>query len=88
MLSRDELMEKMGDVRDALFDALGRHEAETHGGLACWPARASAVAFVAHCLGVMNNTLLWDEVGKMLDTYDAGCNDRCHPQVGGGPERG
>ncbi len=71
MLERDEMTEALGDIRDRLCIIMAQHEVETHDGRPCWGNRASAIAHLAHCLGIRGSS--WDYAKVLLDEYDAAC---------------
>ena len=74
MLSRSEMQIAMAEVRDAMIKVIERQERESHEGKPCSGNRASAIAYMAHSIGVRHSC--WDLAGVLLDQYDAACNDR------------
>jgi hypothetical protein len=59
-LHKDE-MKVLGDSRDDLIDMIRRHERQRHGGGCCLEERISAVAFIAHSLGLAaDDNDAWD----------------------------
>jgi hypothetical protein len=74
MQEPDELVACMAEVRDRLFTILEDHEREVHGGRACMANRISAVAYLAHCLGVRSIKQGRDLMMGILD-YNARCKD-------------
>jgi hypothetical protein len=76
MLSPDRQVIVMGSLRDQLVALMHDHENTAHGGKPCAGNRASAVAYLAHCLGVRGE--LWDYAHTLLEEYDANCKgDNC-----------
>jgi hypothetical protein len=84
----DKLEAAMGAVRDQLLAVLARHEREAHGGRACMSNRASAIGFLAHCLGVRGSA--WRYAEDRLVWHDLNCKaGSCvhHPEGGTGDGR-
>jgi hypothetical protein len=72
MLSNEKMSVAMSAVRDQVLEVCASHEREAHGGQACMGNRASAIAFLAHCLGVRGEA--WDYAEELLAEYDANCD--------------
>ena len=49
---RPQDQEVLGAARDTILDLIARHERDRHGGGCCIEDRISAVAFIAHSLGL------------------------------------
>jgi hypothetical protein len=77
MLSPDEMTDAIGSARDQVLKVVLDHEQDTHQGRPCWGNRFSAIAHLAHSLGVTSADLA--EVGKLVDVYDANCKDESCP---------
>lgn len=75
MLTPEKQAIAMMAVRDQMEAALKHHETEAHGGKPCAGNRASAIAYLAHCLGVCGE--LWDYAGGLREQYDANCKGPC-----------
>lgn len=73
MLSNDKMTIAMGAVRDQVLAVVMAHERDDHAGQPCMSNRASAVAYIAHCLGVRND--VWTYSEELLAEYDANCKD-------------
>jgi len=73
MLNPDQQAVAMGAVRDQIIALMHEHERESHDGQPCAANRASAVAFIAHCLGVRGE--VWDYARSLLAQYDARCDN-------------
>lgn len=76
MLSNEKMAIAMSAVQDQLLAVIASHEREDHEGKACMPNRASAIAYLAHCLGVRG--IHWDGAGQFLEEYDHSCKDPSH----------
>ncbi len=74
MLTPDQQTVAMGAIRDQVLAICRGHELEAHGGRPCMANRASAVAFLAHCLGVRGP--VWEYAEQLLHDYDARCDGR------------
>lgn len=64
-------MRRLADEMEAY---LRKHEVEAHDGDACMGNRASAVGFVAHCLGVRS----LPQIAEMIALYDLHCPNCVH----------
>ncbi len=74
MLPLDEMQVAIAAARDQVLAVVTRHERDAHGGSPCIGNRASAVAYLAHCLGVRGQAWLYAE--SLLAEYDAFCPGR------------
>ena len=83
MLNGEQMAEAMNAISDQVEMLMREHENEEHGGTYCGGNRASAVAFLAHRLGVRG--AVWDYAHQVLAVYDAecpGCNAHKKPPEG------
>lgn len=83
MMSNDEMTGAMASVRDQILAIVQDHERTAHAGAPCWLNRASALAYLAHCLGIHPETPPWDYVSRLAGEYDEQCGKHCH---GGTPD--
>jgi len=74
MLRPEHLMVGMGAARDQVLALIGEHERSAHQGQPCWSTRASAIAYLMHCLAVRDDVLV-TTLGYLRE-YDALCQDR------------
>ncbi len=79
MLPPDQMVTAMSAIRDQLFALMAQHERDEHAGAPCWPNRGSAIAFLAHCLGIHAASGLWCWIGDELERYTLNCGENCHP---------
>lgn len=79
MLPYDQMVLAMSALRDQLITTMQQHERRAHGGAPCMGNRASAIAYLAHCLGVRDDA--WHYAATLRQEYDAHCvGDQCpHP---------
>jgi hypothetical protein len=80
-----EMQQQLAPARDQIIAAILKHEGEAHGGGPCWGNRASAVAYIAHALGMgVCGAEGWQYTGTLLAWYDRHCvqSDCTHPQAG------
>jgi hypothetical protein len=75
MQSRQDLTLAMAEVRERLFAIMFQHEQAAHGGRACWPNRLSALAYLAHCLGIGQQPGAALDILAYLEDYDRNCVD-------------
>jgi hypothetical protein len=84
MLSPDDIQAKLSEARRIIIDVILDHEREAHDGHICWGNRASAVALVAHSLGLgALGTTGWVFTEALLRDYDQHCKALAceHPRV-------
>lgn len=65
----------MSQVRRLMIGFLEKHEAETHGGAACWGNRISALANLCHALAVRGPEMM-QALAREIGEYDRRCEDR------------
>lgn len=80
MISPDQMALAMSAARDQILAAMRDHENETHQGRPCYGNRASAIGYLAHCLGVQGE--VWDYALECRARYDLDCKgEECpHPE--------
>ncbi len=66
-----QMIESLNTAADLFEVEMQLHESEAHGGVHCEPNRASAVAFLAHRLGVRG--IAFDYASVLLEEYDRNC---------------
>ena len=74
MLPYNQMALAMGALRDQLIATIRMHERKAHDGAPCMGNRASAIAYLAHCIGIRGSNA-WSAVGDMSRDYDARCTD-------------
>lgn len=72
-----ENQQSMSELRDSLLLVMHSHEAQDHGGKPCPGHRVSAIAFLAHSLGI-HSLLAWDAVQRVSQDYAAECANCPH----------
>ena len=78
MFTKDEMTQQMGKIRDQLIESMFAHERIVHGGKPCWGNRASAVAYLAHCLGLGSRPQHLEVMLEQLQEYERECiNPQC-----------
>lgn len=73
MLRPDEMQKAMAEARTLILESILKHEREAHQGEPCMGNRASAVAYLAHCLSVRWEA--WEYAEELLIQYDRDCVD-------------
>ena len=73
-MTHEEMPVAMGAVRDQLLALIQEHERTDHGGDVCLAGRASAIAYLAHSIGVRDGA--WTYAESLLAEYDAACPGR------------
>ena len=75
MLTNDEMSVAMSAARDLVLALIRDHEKKAHAGRECLGNRASAVAYLGHCLGLGQVDGSWRYAGQLLGEYDDHCID-------------
>lgn len=73
MVSKEQMVVFMNAIADQVEASCSEHETEDHGGEMCYVNRMSAVAFLAHRLGIKPGNASASSFTLLLDDYQQNC---------------